>query len=128
MPALPLQLLMLEARPGADIHTAFATLVQQHGEVLLVSSCFVSTFTVISWLTWPLVNTIAQNIPVACFADAEGWMSYGNSSVPCHPTLAASTVRRLGKAVKDRRLQFGSRPSSNSSSILKTGKGAGGPA
>ena len=79
VPASALQLLMLEARTSADIDTAFATLVQQHGEVLLVTSDVLFDIHRHQLVDLAARNTIPKIYPWRGFADAGGLMSYGNS-------------------------------------------------
>ena len=79
VPASGLQLLILEARSGADIDTAFATLVQQHGGVLLVTSDALFDIQRHQLVDLAARNTIPTMYPWRGFADAGGLMSYGNS-------------------------------------------------
>jgi putative ABC transport system substrate-binding protein len=79
LPASGLQLLILEARSGADIDTAFATLVQQHGGALLVTSDVLFDIQRHQLVDLAARNMIPTMYPWRGFADAGGLMSYGNS-------------------------------------------------
>jgi putative ABC transport system substrate-binding protein len=78
-PASGLQLLMLGVRSGADIDTAFATLVQQRGGALLVTSDALFNVQRQRLVDLAARNTIPTMYPWRDFADAGGLMSYGNS-------------------------------------------------
>jgi putative ABC transport system substrate-binding protein len=78
-PAAGPQLLILEARSGADIDTAFATLVQQRGGALLVTSDVLFDIQRHQLVDLAARNTIPAMYPWRSFADAGGLMSYGNS-------------------------------------------------
>jgi len=79
VPASWLQLLILEARSGADIDTAFEKLVQQHGGALLVTSDVLFDIQRRQLVDLAARNTIPTMYPWRGFADAGGLMSYGNS-------------------------------------------------
>jgi putative ABC transport system substrate-binding protein len=79
VPASGLQLLILEARSGADIDTAFEKLVQQHGGALLVTSDVLFDIQRRQLVDLAARNTIPTMYPWRGFADAGGLMSYGNS-------------------------------------------------
>jgi putative ABC transport system substrate-binding protein len=78
-PASGPQLLILEARSDADIDTAFATLVQQHGGALLVTSDVLFDIQRHQLVDLAARNTIPTMYPWRGFADDGGLMSYGNS-------------------------------------------------
>jgi putative ABC transport system substrate-binding protein len=77
--AFGLKLIFLEARNMADVDAAFATLVRQHGEALLVASDPLFNSQRQRLVDLAAHNLIPAMYPWRDFADAGGLMSYGAS-------------------------------------------------
>jgi ABC-type uncharacterized transport system substrate-binding protein len=115
------QIEFFTASTGADIDTAFASLVQKRADALLVHPDNLFINRRVQLTTLAVRHAVPAIYPLRPDVEAGGLMSYGTKLADAHRQAGVYTGRIL-KGAKRPTCRSCSRPSSNSSSICKQQK------